>query len=448
MTSDTTAAARQSAGRHRRKPRPDAVRIRRRTAAALAFALLSLIGYLLGRNVFGTHGMIDALVYQAEGAAVVSGHSLYDLTATSQNLAATYPPFAALVFVPSSRLSASLLAIAVTAGNAALLGVVAWLSCKLADWPARRWRLAAAGTVAGLALWTEPVSTTFRYGQINLLVAALVLWDLTRGDDSRLTGLGSGIAAGIKLTPGIFALHLLLTGRVRVGLAAGTTFLGTVALGWLLLPRDSLRYWTQALFDTTRVGATQDIANQSLDGLLARSLHTATPGLIGTGLGLAVGAAGLTVAGYVWRSYPSLARARAWSGVCVAVTALLVSPISWSHHWVWCVPMLVLLAAETMDRLRYQRPDRWTWTLGGALLLGAAVFLSHAFRLLPITNTQALHLTWYQQLLAGAYPLYGLLFLGLAPAWARSRRRHWARELRPQTVARSRERELATVGSC
>ena len=53
--------------------------------------------------------------------------------------------------------------------------------------------------------------------------------------------------------------------------------------------------------------------------------------------------------------------------VCVAMVAgLLVSPISWSHHWVWCAPAIIALAAAG-----------WRWRAPGLLTTagaGAAVF--------------------------------------------------------------------------
>ncbi len=66
-----------------------------------------------------------------------------------------------------------------------------------------------------LGLWLEPVFQTFVFGQVNLALTCLVLWDLSRPDGARLKGFAIGIAAGIKLTPAIFAVYLLVTGRVK-----------------------------------------------------------------------------------------------------------------------------------------------------------------------------------------------------------------------------------------
>ena len=60
---------------------------------------------------------------------------------------------------------------------------------------------------------------------------------------------------------------------------------------------------------------------------------------------LAAGLAGLAVA--VWahrRGY------RMAGFLCCAVTGLLVSPISWTHHWVWAVPLLVWLTVAAWRR--------------------------------------------------------------------------------------------------
>jgi alpha-1,2-mannosyltransferase len=36
--------------------------------------------------------------------------------------------------------------------------------------------------------------------------------------------------------------------------------------------------------------------------------------------------------------------------VCCAVTGLLVSPFSWTHHWVWVVPLLIGLVTAAWRR--------------------------------------------------------------------------------------------------
>lgn len=160
--------------------------------------------------------MADMQVYRAEGAAAVDGTDLYGFTVTEWKLPATYPPFAALLFVPTTWLPVPLLKLAFMGGNLLLLGLLAHLSCRATGWPrARGSRWVVVLLAMALGLWLEPVFQTMLYGQINLLLAVLVLWDLSRPDGARGKGIAIGVAAGIKLTPAIFAVYLLLTGRRR-----------------------------------------------------------------------------------------------------------------------------------------------------------------------------------------------------------------------------------------
>ncbi|WP_188277284.1 glycosyltransferase 87 family protein [Streptomyces sp. CBMA152] len=347
--------------------------------------------------------MADALVYRAEGAAVANGTDLYGFTVTPWHLPATYPPFAALLFVPATWLPLSALKVAFAVGNAALLALLVRLSCRFAGLAPRPWPVLAA-TAAGL--WLEPVFQTLLFGQINLALACLLLWDLTipqalkeqGGPPSgRLRkGVAVGIAAGIKLTPAIFILYALLRGRRREAATGAAAFAATVLLGALVLPGASAEFWTRRLYETDRVGKAWIVDNQSLQGLLARLLHTPAPGAVWW-----VAAGGVAVAG-LWTARRMDER---WGVLVVAVTALLVSPISWSHHWVWCVPLLALLLAEGRVRIA---------------VAVAVVFTARTLWLVPHQGDLDLHLPWWQQPLASPYPLLGLAVIGCAAVRARA----------------------------
>jgi hypothetical protein len=217
---------------------------RRRTLAAGGAALFSLLVYFVVRHLLHV-SMVDMIVYRAEGSAVANNQDLYGFRVTQWNLPATYPPFAALFFTPTAWMPVPLLRVLVTAFNVGLIGLFAHFSFRLAGWPRREWRPAGVLLAAGFGVWLEPVWTTLRYGQINLLLGCLVLWDLTRPDRHRGKGIGIGLAAGLKLTPALFAVYLLLTGRVRAAFTAAATGLGTVLLGWLVLPRASVDFWSR-----------------------------------------------------------------------------------------------------------------------------------------------------------------------------------------------------------
>ena len=236
------------------------------------------------------------------------------------------------------------------------LVVVVWLllgACGL-----RRWRRAGfASLLAGVALWWEPVQFDLLLGQVNLFVVLLVVADLTRRPGSRLRGVGVGLAAGFKLTPGLFIVYLLITRQLRAFWTSVATFSLTVALGAVLDPADSLAFWRGGFAGSSIAGVTPAsfVANQSLRGLVVRSLAR-DDGAAVTALWLllaaVVTAAGLLAARRAHRSGDELL-----AMACVGLVTVLVSPISWSHHWVWVVVVLVafLSAADRRGLLRSPR---------------------------------------------------------------------------------------------
>ncbi|MEB8339826.1 glycosyltransferase 87 family protein [Streptomyces endophyticus] len=327
--------------------------------------------------------MADVLVYRAEGAAVLAGGGdLYGFTVTDWQLPATYPPFAALLFVPTAWVPLTVLKAVFLLGNIALVVVLVRLSCRLAG---LRVSGAAVCAVAALALWLEPVFQTVLFGQINLALACLILWDLTRPPGAPGKGIALGIATGIKLTPAVFIVYLFLAGRRREAAHAVAGFAGTVVVGAFVLPYASGEFWTRRLYETGRVGKAWIVDNQSLQGLVARVLHTAEPGLLWAVPAGLVAVVGLYAA-VRW------ARRESHGVVLTAFTALLVSPISWSHHWVWCVPLIAVVWAEGRRRT--------AWVL-------AALFTARTMWLLPHQGNLDLHLTWWQQPLSSPYALLG-----------------------------------------
>ncbi|WP_411142466.1 glycosyltransferase 87 family protein [Streptomyces sp. x-80] len=397
------------------------------TAMAALACLVSFTAFWIAQRLAHVT-MIDLMVYRAEGWTARNGAALYDMVATSAHLPNTYPPFAALLFTPLTLFGVPTMRTLATAGNLLLLVAVVQLSLRLVGRPRRLPRPAAALALSALLVWCEPVWTTLRYGQINLLVAVLVLWDLTRKDTNRWAGIGIGIAAGIKLTPALFAVFLAVAGAVRgwqllrsgagaraawnpwlrQAAVATLTFLGTALLGALVLPRDALRFWTEIVFAADRVGEVEITANQSLRGVLARLLHTHDPGLawlVPAGLTAVLGLA--LAAGALLRGQ------RAWAAVACAATALLVSPISWSHHWVWCVPALILLGSEALASTGTAARRRWTATAAMGLL-----FCSFALWWVPHRwhQHEELHQNGVQMLLSGGYPIAGLALLALTAA--------------------------------
>jgi alpha-1,2-mannosyltransferase len=412
--------------------------LRTPTAAAALAALFSLSVFAVLRH-FQAFSMVDMLVYRAEGAAVADHQDLYAMRLPGWDLPATYPPFAAMLFVPSTWFDVTSLRILVTFANIGLLGLLAWLSFKLVGWPRRQHRLPGALLAAGFGPWLEPVFTTIQYGQVNLAIACLVLFDLTRPDRSKYKGVAIGIAAGLKLTPGLFAVYLLLTGRVRAAMVSAAAFAATFLIGAVALPSASYGFWTKYLWDSRRVGITELVDNQSVRGAVARLLSQHDPGAFATvACGLAL-LGGLGVAVLVGRSARMMRRADAWGAVCTAITALLVSPISWTHHWVWCVPLLILLAAEA-DREWSSGPKGArgrTWRV--LLTVTLLSFLCYAMWLVP--QSAGLGIPWNWQAASSVYPILGVTVVAVVGRKVLTARRTEAERTTPAALE-SAERDF------
>jgi alpha-1,2-mannosyltransferase len=311
-------------------------------AAAVAVYAVSVLIYhhLLGINpVLWTH--TDEFVYRAAGLEVHRHPAdLYRALHGEPNrfkLPFTYPPIAALVFALFSSFSFAVWQSGLVVIDLLVLPVIFYASLRVAG---RRGLTGAALAFAlsAMALWLEPVYMTLYFGQINLVLLVLALVDLALPDSCRWKGIGIGIAAGMKLTPLIFIPFLLASRRIRAGLVAVLTFAVTVAVGFIVLPTASRDFWFSNLAGKT--GFT--LQNQSIDGILQRLLPGDPAGhTIWLVSAFAVGVAGLTVAALASR------RGYELTGIVVcAVTGLLISPISWTHHWVWAVvPGLALVVA-------------------------------------------------------------------------------------------------------
>jgi alpha-1,2-mannosyltransferase len=279
-------------------------------------------------------GFKDLLVYQYAGQWLLDGRPVYDLRDPVNDLPFTYPPFGAVLAVPLSWLSADLAAAAWTgASMAALAGVVVLVRRSLGqETPA--WLVLAVG--AG-ALALEPVWQTLTFGQVNLILMLVVLVDLLH-PERRWSGVLVGVACGVKLTPLVFVVLLVLVGRRTTAGRALLTFAATVAVGFVAMPHAATTYWTDGLLDADRVGPPSLAHNQSVYGALTRLLDGTPP----TWLWLAVAgpiAVAVALVGAAWWR-----RGERALGTCLAAVAmLLASPVSWSHHWVWALPIALVL---------------------------------------------------------------------------------------------------------
>lgn len=366
--------------------------------AQLLVLAVVLVSYNDGRVRFPAY-RVDLDVYRLGSAALLHGEALYGTlppTGDGQLLLFTYPPFAAILLAPLSVLPYWAACLLVTLLTMGLLALV--LVTVLRALGARcDWQRVAALLLAAEVL--EPVLRTVYAGQIDLLLLALVVLDVLVDTPRWPRGLLIGIAAAIKLTPAVFLLYFLLRRDGRAALTAVVTFLAATALGFLLAGADSVRYWTGALWDTGRVGEPTYAGDQSLLGLLAR-LGVPPDARTAWWLPLVALVLVLTALG-VRRALAAGERVVALG--LNAVGGLLVSPISWTHHWVWAV--VVLLGwAELARRTR----RRGFMALTG---VGAALFVAGPQWWWPRGGEVESRWNFVQQLTGNGYVLFGLVVL-------------------------------------
>ena len=319
-----------------------------------------------------TGHQIDFDIYRM-GAGHVFGSDLYSvrlsraLMGGSPGMRFTYPPFAALLFLPFSRLPVQAGQVTWSLLNLAALFALTALSIRAArPQLSRRTAFGIAALALLLVLRLNPDALTLALGQVNIVIVLLVLADLTRvwrvGSRRLPTGIGVGIAAAVKLTPLIFVPFLLLTRQFRAAATALGTFLLCSLGTFAVAPHSSWLYWSTEIFDDRRSGNLRYISDQNLASALQRFNGGPAAPLLVVGLAAVFAAGGLALAAWAYRvSSPLL-------GIVVcAVTGLIISPVSWVHHYVWVVPLLAWLALAA-DRPRGGR----CWALALAVLLWAA----------------------------------------------------------------------------
>lgn len=334
--------------------------------------------------------LIDLAVYRTGAGDLLHGRSVY--TERDGTLPFTYPPFAAVLFVPWYAVGRVAADVVTILGNIALYWLFVTLWVRRLPLPARHlWWVYIAG--AGMT----PVWHTVGTGQVNLLLACLFMLDAWVVP-ARYRGYLVGIITGIKLIPGVYVLWFALrrewgaVGRAAVGLAA------TVAIGALAAPHDSWRYWTKLVYDSNHVPSIGYVSNQALNGILIRAVGNVSPP---TAAYLLIAAASIALAAYAcWRELrhgSGRADSAVVALVALGMAGLLASPVSWAHHWVWLLPAALALGLRR----------HWAPAIYLVVVMAAAPFWW-----MPHDGGQReLHDTWWQQLVIASWAIGAVWFL-------------------------------------
>ena len=341
---------------------------------------------------------IDLQVYVYAVKDMLAGKDIFATTTPFWNLYFIYPPIAAILLTP-------------LAFGPYVLWQVVWTGClvwaqqsvlKRCGAP-RGWKLGLIGIAVLVVM--EPIRTTLGYGQVNTVLMALVVADLlpdAPGERRRIPqGTLIGLAAAIKLTPALFVIFAFLIGKKRAAITAMISFAVFTGIGAILLFRETLVFFGGLSGGDTRTASPLYAGNQSLLGVFFRlgdsSRVTALVGLAVSGV-LAI--LGCLVAAHWWRHDEKV-----FAVAIVGLTTCLASPLSWTHHYVWILPMAMAVLSPGVPR--------WARYLGGFCVVWVCLCLPLA--VLPYGGGRERQFDFLQQLVANLGPIVGVIMvIGLA----------------------------------
>jgi len=362
-------------------------------AGVIAFAAV-VASWLVFEAVNGALSLVDLTVYRDGGLIVRHVQPYYDPHAYAPlynwggfsplALKFTYTPFAAIAFAVISFLPWGVIVDGSVVVNMAALVAALWVTLRALGYTDRRVRLGATLLAAAATFWLQPVVRTIYLGQINLILMAAIMWDLLQPDQTASgrrrwwKGALTGVAAGTKLVPLIFVPYLLVTRRFREAAAAVAGFVVTIAVGFAVLPHDSSKWWLHGMFmaDGNRTGFMGWAGNQSLRAIVTRFAGSIAvgqaPWIAAAVVALAVGLSAAYLLNQAGYPVPAL--------LATALTGLLVSPVSWDHHWVWTALGVAVAAHYAIAAARRapstggaRRPwrlgtARWLWALAAGMI--------------------------------------------------------------------------------
>jgi integral membrane protein len=393
-----------------------------------------------------------------------SGNSLYDWYALPDNkmYPFTYPPFGAWALSPLTwfdyEIAAPLMIMAIALQTAVIVALVGRsLGCS--------W-----GSAFAIAPWAailvqqclEPFNQSVGFAQVNTAMMALVMIDVAAPPSWKGRGVASGLAAAIKLTPAIAVLIFLLRRQWRSAITMVATSLTVTLLSWIISPSESARFFFDAMWDPQRAGDAYYAGNQNLKGFVARALpenawsitwaiavvlalvaavwlclriqaaatsvvtsrsasDDVASGLLNTAAPAApAGDATETAASDAVAAPSAVATSPAspalpenlatlLTAAVIMTLGLLVSPITWSHHWVWGLASVVALIAVAL-RLK-------SAPLAALALAQGALFIMAPHWWFPYGQVNELHWSVVKQLVGSSYTLAAIAS-GVALAWA------------------------------
>jgi alpha-1,2-mannosyltransferase len=311
--------------------------IDRRSVVHLALLAVLLAVFAFYIRYASVHDQVDFGVYRAGGHAILTGRDLYALRVPPIGLPFTYPPASAVLFAPLAWISVRGRQVVWMA--ASLLGL-----CFFVRLTMQRYATAALASstsvfllVLVLVARSDPVRVNLDFGQINVLIGLLVVADLSGALPRVPRGVMTGVAAALKLTPLFLVAYFVAVRRYRSAAVAASTFAAVTLLAFLAAPRPSIDYWWHAYFaDARRTGGIAYISNQSINGVLIRLTggpdHAHRWWLL----------TAIVVAAAILWCVRRIHDARPWLAEAIALAAmLLLSPVSWVHHWILVLPLLV-----------------------------------------------------------------------------------------------------------
>lgn len=382
----------------------------------LAFELVLAVVFFCAMAYYA-HGIVkwptDVDVYRLGADTFLHGHSIYTQLPVSPvggALPYTYPPFSAVMFTPLAivppAIGYPLLTGVTCLGLIPIVLAYRKTSPELRGLLAKPWMVLAACCVLVVA---HPVANTIFWGQINVLLMMLVALDVLWPNPKWPRGALIGIAAAIKLTPAGFVLIFLLRKDFRAVVVSFLSFLLMTAIAFVLMPGDSWLYWTDRIFHASGMNIGPIHANEAVVSSYVKL------GLSGSTLVAVGGASVLAVAAMTWLgTQRALKDGNLPMALGVNATGvLLLSPISWSHHWILALPTAALILV-----MGYRKHDFWLLFAGwaGCVILWLA----------PHYQVPLEYEIWsFPQKVAGSsYQIIAVIFLiVMTVRWFRGRRR-------------------------